>query len=124
MSTNNETQKEREARMARAFELREKLENQAWSQYTEAFIKAGEPEGYEVLEIAGADPTIGVVPTIAASFFSIMRRARFNRTEQWRSQLKREAVEAMNEQSYRVAPLLTYKQELAANRVLTLLCRC
>lgn len=63
-------------------------------------------DGYQVLEIAGADPTIGVVPAIAASFFSIMRRARFNRTEQWRSQLKREVVEAMNEQSYRVAPLL------------------
>lgn len=79
---------------------------------------------YETLEIGPADPRIGVVPQIAATFFSIVRRARFNRTAQWRNQLKREAVEAVYESECDTRPILNQRQELAANRLITLVCRC
>lgn len=81
-------------------------------------------DGYRVLEIDQADPTIGVVPQIAAAFFSIMRRARFNRTAQCRNQLKREAVDAVYESECDTRPILNPRQELGANRILTLVCRC
>jgi hypothetical protein len=71
-------------------------------------------DGYQVLEIAGADPTIGIAPSLAGNYFSAVReKGNFEKALEW----------ARSDYNF-LAPVLTMKAQLQCSRMLGVLARC